>query len=311
MAKIPQPTEPDHPRGDQVILQIVGERIGSDEGEIDLVDLWHILWAGKWWVVLTTSIMVALGIAYALTAQEWFRAETVLVPADRDTVQSLPGQLGGLARLAGIGQGSRNDVEALAVLTSRDFTAEFIETQGLMPTLYADQWDAEAGKWLTNDPDELPDIREAVRLFEKSVRKVEEEPATGLVKMTIEWKDPEVAAEWANALVYSLNQRMRKQAIERAEQHLKYLDAAAQDTNVVSLQQAIARLVETELQNLMLAQGSEEFSFRVIDRARPPKYRSKPNRTLIAILSFLLGGAIGVFGVFLRHFVVQSSAAKR
>jgi uncharacterized protein involved in exopolysaccharide biosynthesis len=54
------------------------------------------------------------------------------------------------------------------------------------------------------------------------------------------------------------------------------------------------------MQKLMLARGNEEFAFKVIDRATPPKLRESPKRSLIAIVSMLAGGFLGVLFVFLR-----------
>jgi uncharacterized protein involved in exopolysaccharide biosynthesis len=69
----------------------------------------------------------------------------------------------------------------------------------------------------------------------------------------------------------------------------------------VTLQQSIGRLLESELQKLMLARGNEEFAFRVIDAASPPKERVRPKRALIAVVGTMLGGMLAVLIVFLSH----------
>ena len=56
-------------------------------------------------------------------------------------------------------------------------------------------------------------------------------------------------------------------------------------TNVVSLQQSIGRVLESEMQRLMLARGNEEFSFRIIDPAKPPKLPSEPKRAQIILVA--------------------------
>lgn len=52
------------------------------------------------------------------------------------------------------------------------------------------------------------------------------------------------------------------------------------NTNLVALQQAIGRLLENELQKLVLARGNEEFAFRVIDTAVAP--RKKPRKKSVS-----------------------------
>jgi uncharacterized protein involved in exopolysaccharide biosynthesis len=76
-------------------------------------------------------------------------------------------------------------------------------------------------------------------------------------------------------------------------------------TSVVSLQQSMGRVLEGEMQKLMLARGNEEFAFKVIDRATPPKKRDTPKRALIAIVSLLTGGFLGILVVFLRKAIAN------
>jgi uncharacterized protein involved in exopolysaccharide biosynthesis len=98
-----------------------------------------------------------------------------------------------------------------------------------------------------------------------------------------------------------LNERMRAQALKEAETNVAFLQTELGRTSVVTLQQSIGRLLESELQKLMLARGNEEFAFRVIDAASPPKERVRPKRALIAVMGTVLGGLLAVFGVFLLH----------
>ena len=55
------------------------------------------------------------------------------------------------------------------------------------------------------------------------------------------------------------------------------------------------------LDTLALARGNEQFAFKVIDRATPPKQRDAPKRALIAIVATLAGGFLGILAVFLRQ----------
>jgi len=55
------------------------------------------------------------------------------------------------------------------------------------------------------------------------------------------------------------------------------------------------------MQKLMLARGNEEFAFKVIDKAVPPKFRDSPKRTLIVVFFSLAGGFLGILAVFLRQ----------
>jgi uncharacterized protein involved in exopolysaccharide biosynthesis len=135
------------------------------------------------------------------------------------------------------------------------------------------------------------------------VRKVDEESSTGLVTLSIDWRDPELAASWANLLAVRLNDHMRQRALAEAEANVKYLRHEFETTPIVALQQSISSLLENEMQKLMLARGNAEFAFRVIDRAEVPRVESKPRRVLIVVLATFLGGMLSVFVVFIRDVV--------
>jgi len=261
--------------------------------DVDLLELWKILWRRKLLIVAITAVFALSSVVYALLATEWYRAEVVLAPTDSKSTQGLAAQLGGIASLAGITVGSTSTAEPLAVLGSRDFARSFIEDYDLVKVLFDDEWDESTDSWKSNDPKKQPDIREAVKYFRDNVRTVRQDINTGLVTLTIEWKNPVLAAAWANVLVRRLNESMRERAIAEAQANIDYLQAELASTNLVTLQQSIGRLIESEVQKLMLARGHEEFVFRVVDTADVPHLRHWPKRTLIVLLATFLGGTLG------------------
>ena len=299
------PTDENRPQGSPAgVVYVMPEHslVGPADDETSLRELWNVLWRRKWLIVAVTAMFAIAAITYALTAREWYRAEVLLVPADEKSTTSLAGQLGGLAALAGVSVGSGGDsAEAIAVLRSREFARDFIEDFDLLTVFLADKWDAQQKRWRENDPEKAPDIRDGVKYFHKKVLRVSEDRQTRMVTLAIEWTQPEMAAEWANALVQRLNSRLRERALREAETNVEYLQAEIARTNVVTLQQSIGRLLESELQKLMLARGNEDFAFRIVDVASPPKDRVRPKRALIAVIGTLFGGIIVVFGVLISH----------
>jgi uncharacterized protein involved in exopolysaccharide biosynthesis len=262
------------------------------DDEIDLWQLWETIWSGRWLIIAITSLFAVGGVTYALVAQEWWRAEVVLAPADKKGGMSgALSQLSGLASLAGVSVGGGGGNEPLAVLKSKDFARQFITDMNLMRVLLKDQ-KVEDGK--------APDIRDALRIFE-TVRTVSDDKKTGLVTLSVRWKDADTAALWANELARRVNARLRAEALAEAERNVTYLQKEMAATSVVSLQQSMGRVLEGEMQKLMLARGNEEFAFKVIDKATPPKQRDAPKRALIAIFATLAGGFLGIFAVFLRQ----------
>ena len=262
-----------------------------------MIRIWAVVWRDKWLIVALTSLIGFLAVAYALLATEWYRADVLLVPARQDGMSGLGDRLGGLAALAGMATApaDASKSEAVAVLKSREFATEFIKDNGLASAFTA-------GSTIAGKPAAEPaDMRDAVRFFHENVLRVSEDRDTGHIALSVEWTDPNVAATWANSLVARLNERMRQRALKEAEANVAYLQSALESNKLVPVQQSIGRLLESELQKLMLARGSEDFSFRIVDPATPPDRRARPKRTLIVASAVFLGGVFALLVVFVRN----------
>ena len=256
-------------------------------------------------VALITLIFVGIGIALSISAPRMYQAEVVLIPTKKQaTLSSSLGQLSGMTGMAGISLPSAEAGEPLAFLKSKDFIRAFIVDNNLLPILYAKRWDAINQRWKNPDVKKQPDVRDGVRYFDRSIRSVLEDKKTGLVTLTIKWKDSQQAADWANLLVKRLNDRMRQRAITDAGRSVSYLQQEIAATNVVSLQQSLGRVLESEMQKLLLAQANEEFAFKVIDAAYPAKSPSNAS-------TLLIGFCFGLIGFFLSSVIVLIAARRR
>lgn len=271
--------------------------------DISLRDLFDVLWSRRYLIIFVTAASSLVGVATALLLPEKFEASIVLAPAGDESGGKLGGagallsQFGGLASLSGLslGGGGRK-AESIATLSSGALTEAFIRERDLLPILYEDDWDADKRAWTIHDPKKQPSPWKAEKLFREKIRLVSEDKKTGLVTLTITWTDPDLAAQWATELVARTNAALRARAIREAQRSLDYLNEQLTQTSVVELQKAIYGLIENQIKQIMVANGSEEFAFRVIDPARVPEKRSSPKRGVIVIISTFLGGllALGV-----------------
>lgn len=267
---------------------------------VELGELWHSVWSQRWLVLAVTVAFVCVGVTYSLLAEHWFRADVTLSPVDEETLPAGLSQFAGLASIAGITIPASGSGEAVATLRSRDFAAEFINERQLMPVLFADQWDQQRATWRESDPAKVPRLGDGVKYFRERVLGVSEDKQTGLVNLAVRWKDPVLAADWANDLVWRVNARLRQMAVRDSERNIEFLRGQLVDNSIVALQQSVGRLLESELQKLMLAKGHEEFAFKVIDPATVPLVKYRPQRILITLLSALVGGFIAVTIALLR-----------
>jgi uncharacterized protein involved in exopolysaccharide biosynthesis len=275
----------------------------AEADDIDLLEVARSIWKSRYALMGFVTLAIACATAYAFVARPWYRAEAVLMVAQSRTAAGLSTQFGSLASLAGLKVAGAQDVEPVAVLQSRQLITEYIQEQNLLPELFSESWDSGAGAWKGDDA-EVPDVLDGVELFTKKVLEVVEDPKTGLVTLSVEWTDPVRAAQWTRGLVTKINEGMREREIQEALENINYLRAELASTDVVVLQQSISRLIEAEMQRLMLARGNDEFAFRIIDRAEVPKRHVRPRRLLVVVgtgIVALVGACIVIaIGVLIR-----------
>jgi uncharacterized protein involved in exopolysaccharide biosynthesis len=275
-----------------------------DEDEIDLLELIRTLLQAWKTIVGITIVCVGLAVAYALYAPEVFKAETLLAPAEDEEsgASSILSQFGGLASMAGVSIPSDSNIErVLATLETRIFLKKFVEEKNLLPVIFEDFWDAASNSWKLHvgqeafiPEDGISAIRGAVDVdLDKS----------GLITLSITWKDPAVAAEWANDLVKQLNEQLREKAIADSQKRVGYLEQELAKTTLQDMRAVLYNLLESEKQKAMLANVNEDFALEVIDPAVAPETREKPKRKLIVALGGVCGGFLGIFAVFFAQFL--------
>lgn len=246
-----------------------------------------------------------------MSLQKRFEAEVVMIPQEMTAGSGLlsqMGQLGGLANLVGLGPSSKGREEALAVLRSRSFVSRFIQEQGIAGELEKSM--SRSLPFVRNSaPERQIPMSDMVDFFDKSVRTVFDDKKTNAVKISITWHDPAIAAAWANAMAAQLNRDTRARAIEDAEFNIRYLTLELDSAKLVSLKNSIAELLQTEIQRLMMARGSREYAYRVVDPAVPPAHPVWPKLVPIMVLSMLVGILLAALWVILR-FLAFSAAAR-
>jgi uncharacterized protein involved in exopolysaccharide biosynthesis len=293
-------------------MSAVSDNWMDGDGRVDVRAVVARLWRRRSWLLISAILFSAVFAAAAFLMTPVYRATTVLVPAgsSADGLGSLSGglgQLGGLASLAGlaVGPGDTKTEEALAVMRSRQFTEAFISDLGLMPELFPERWDAEQNQW-QGDSRDWPTLADGFDVFNEEIRTIEQDSQTGLVTVEILWRDPLKSAEWANELVTRLNNEMRARAISTTNAFVSYLEKELAATSTIETRQAIARLMESQINQRMMANVTQEYAFRVADRALPPDPKDvvRPNKPLL----LLLGPLLGVLFAGMTALMIPSSA---
>jgi uncharacterized protein involved in exopolysaccharide biosynthesis len=274
----------------------------TDLQEITLRDLFQLLRV-RGSLIATVSLVFALGAGIAaFVSPKWYEASVVLSPVATTASglgSSSGSALGGLAALAGISvTGDSKKSESVAMLQSEGLTERFIEKNGLLQIIYPDEWDSAKQTWV--NPNKHPTLWKTNQYFKKSLRTVSTDLKTGIITLTIKWKDPARAADWANGLVDMTNEYMRNKAIAESERNIAYLTAEAAKTNIVEARQAIYTILQGEINKAMLARGNSEYAFKIIDPARTAEKQSSPIKSLWIIIGLFSGAFLAIAATLIR-----------
>ncbi len=294
------------------------------DDEIDLRELFGVIWAGKWLIISITAAASVMAVIVALMLPNIYRAEALLTPNNQEGggLQSLAAQYGGLASLAGINLNSgAPDKTALGleILKSRKFVSEFIERRDILVPLMAakgwnvgtgelvfdaDAYDEASGKWVRDiSPAKkiIPSFQEAHKAF-LNILSVTQDQKSGLVTIAVDHYSPIIAKQWVDWLIVDLNSTIMLQDVTEAEQAIEYLNEQIESTSLAAPQNVFFKLIEEQTKTVMLAKVSPEYMLKTLDPAVIPEMKSRPSRALICVLGTLLGGMLSVLMVLIRHY---------
>lgn len=287
----------------------------SLDNEIDLAELLSIIWNKKLFISIFTSIAALISVLYALYLPNIYTSSSLLAPTSEDN--SLSSQLGsfsGLAGLAGVslpaGNISNSQIAVKRIESFEFFSKYFLPNIKLEDLMAVDEWDAKNNTVVYDDSEfnstsnewsRKPSDQKAYKEYKRALS-ISQEELTGLVYLSMKHKSPVVAQNWVDTIIYNINECMREIDKQDAQNSIDFLNESLKNTNSQSIKVVFAKLMESQMQTLMLASSNEAYVFKTINSPIVPEDKSSPSRALICILGTLLGGILSILIVLFRNF---------
>ena len=287
----------------------------SLDNEIDLAELFSIIWNKKLFISIFTSIAALISVLYALYLPNIYTSSSLLAPTTEDN--SLSSQLGsfsGLAGLAGVslpaGNISNSQIAVKRIESFEFFSKYFLPNIKLEDLMAVDEWDAKNNTVVYDDSEfnstsnewsRKPSDQKAFKEYKRALS-ISQEELTGLVYLSMKHKSPVVAQNWVDTIIYNINECMREIDKQDAQNSIDFLNESLKNTNSQSIKVVFAKLMESQMQTLMLASSNEAYVFKTINSPIVPEDKSSPSRALICILGTLLGGILSILIVLFRNF---------
>lgn len=310
--------------------------IYADEDEIDLLDLWNILWKARAFIIGVTLICTLAAVFYSLfmLPPPIFKSEAVLRSLKKDSgnISKLAGLMGNLPiplDIAGNNEGS----DILTFLNSRNLKIRLIEKFNLLVHMNPGIWDEKAQKWSVEDPEAIPTTIMAIQqnLLQKTYQVIEDKKS-GLISISWLDKDPVFACEMVKRVVAELTYYLENEFDTTAKREREFIDRQLTqitrelehwERQVPSKKLPLARIqrerlaaqtVYTELRKQLelakINEARELTSFKIIDEPFVPERGIRRSKRLICTITLIMSGFCSVFIVFCRHFVTNLISRK-
>lgn len=309
---------------------------GTGGDEITLLELANAL-LRRWRVVAGLPIGTALlTAALSLLIPPVYTATTTFAP-EASSQNRLPAGLTGLVGQLGI------SIASDAVQSPR-FYAEVVQSRGLMEQILRARYPYPRSRPTPSDSATLLQIlnvqgTDSAARIHNGVRElgdlvaVEVDAATNILRLSMDSRYPELAAEVANRFVVYLNEfnaktrqsqarerrRFTEERVMETERDLRRAEEAVEDfyernrswqqspqlvfeelrlRRQVDIRQEIYLTLRREYETARVEEVNDTPIITVIDVAVPPHRRSKPRRRLLVLLALVLGTLTGIFWAF-------------
>lgn len=308
----------------ELLQQLNMRQNHQQDDEIDLAELWRAIWAGKWIIIVITSLFAVASVFYALSLPNIYKSEALLAPAEQQSggLGGMASQFGGLASIAGINLGGGKADKtglALEIMKSRAFVFKFIEKYKITPELMASkEWNMNTNElvydvnvydvtnklWLRTVKAPLeakPSLQESYKKFQSLVSVVQDK-GNSMVTISIEHYSPKIAKQWVDWLIEAINDEMKNRDLTEAKSSVTYLNKQLENTKVADFQKVLYQLIEEQTKTIMFANVRKQYALKTIDPALVPELKSGPKRAFICVLGVFLGGLLAVIVVLIRYF---------
>tara|TARA_B100000925_G_scaffold254026_1_gene206747 strand:+ start:10874 stop:11803 length:930 start_codon:yes stop_codon:yes gene_type:complete len=290
---------------------------------VDLKEILQILFNKKILIGFLTLFFAVVSVFAAISMSDVYKSSSLLAPTSQD--ESLSSSLGGLSSLAGIagvslpaGSISDSQIAVKRIESFEFFSKNFLPSIKLEDLMAEKKWipqenkliydkdifDESSNKWVRKvsyPKKTIPSSQEAFKEFKKALS-INQDEETGLVYLSIEHISPHVAKEWMDVIIYNINECMREIDKEDAQNSINFLSESIKTTNSQSIKLVFSKLMESQMQTLMLASSNEDYIFKTINSPIVPEEKSGPNRAFICIVGTLFGFIFSIILVLIQHF---------
>ena len=297
----------------------------NDNDFIDISEIFSSMWNSKILILFTTIIFLGIGVFYALSVPNIYKAESLIIASeDANSGSSGSSNLGGLARLAGVSvqaNAGSNKVMIIKTLKSRKFIMDFIKKEGILPEILAvkgmdddgliynesiynpvkKEWNKEFLKKRNN-----PSLLEAYEKFITKNMSIRVDDEDGSINLYTYFYSPQVAYSWNKKLIIYLNSFMKDKDFARSNRLVSFYKSSLSETQSSQIQTIIGSLLNETYKELALMDADPEYALSTLDPALIPEKKDTPKRSIIIIFFGFMGLVVACGYIIFRKYFFSS-----
>jgi len=190
----------------------------TDHSEANLVDYGAIIRRRKMMIIVLCVVSVLATMVVSLKLPKYYKSQAMILAIAPESgglgaalsasplAGAFPGSFGGLTTPAD---------RLLVFLKSRTIAEMVVKRFDLLRVFNESKWDSVKGGWM--DPQKPPLMEDSVKYLGSKVTSFKKS-REGSIAITVEWKDPKLAADIANYYIVALAETMKNKSINTTVQ---------------------------------------------------------------------------------------------
>jgi uncharacterized protein involved in exopolysaccharide biosynthesis len=288
--------------------------------DVDLVQLVHAIWTRRKLVFGFVAGALFIALVYLHIATYLYTATLMVSPVLSSSSDNLSGKLGGLsglASLAGINVGQDQGTQAFMLyqqgLYSRDVADELAKDPDILHVVYRNQWDAGTQQWVKpSGPIWLlarlvkgaigiplrswqpPDGALLQEYIADNVT-LDSDPQKPVVTITYRDKDPAFAVKFLRELDRAVDNKLRQNALVRANQYVNYLAGQLATTTNADIRESLISTLTDQEKTKMMASATAPYAAQPFGLPSASRKPTDPKPFLVLAAAIFVGGLMGIF----------------
>jgi uncharacterized protein involved in exopolysaccharide biosynthesis len=259
--------------------------------EINLLDYVRVIVRNKMLICAIIGIVVIATIIVSFVMTTVYEAKAVIAPATKSSDSSGASILAAQFGISAPASSSMSEIVNL--LKSNVLKEEVIKKHNLLPVFFQEK--SLRGK------SEGQKIWKGIRYLQEAL-KVSPNQKDNSIQVSMQFRDPKIAADIVNYTLLELTDHMSNEARRVADTNKKYLESQIEKTADPFIKTKIYSLIAQQIETAMMAEVKENFAFKILDPPRVPDMKTKPKRTQMATIAFVISLFLGVFIAFGKEY---------